>query len=712
MAKRSGKWGLVVAVVCIAGIALMVMRVDLARTIFAQSADAKTPGSASKPPARSDTAKQDIQARHGFDPSNLDKTCKPCADFYQFAVGGWMAKNPIPAEFPMWGSFVELNDQNEKVLRDILEQAASATSAAAGTSERKIGDFYATCMDTAKIDAQGITPLQPEFERISAIRDVAGLTGEVMRLQQSGANAMFAFGSNQDFKDSTKVIAEADQGGLGMPDRDYYTRDDEHSKQLREQYVKHVAKLFELLGDSPEKAVSESNTVMGIETALAKSSMDNVKLRDPNAIYHKMTLKQLKELTPNFSWEDYLRVVGQPQVKELNIGQPDFFKELNKQLTATPLDEWKTYLRWHLMNATAAAVSAPFVDENFNFKGRVLTGAKEIQPRWKRCVQSTDKNLGEALGQVYVQKHFPPEAKARALEMVHNLVSALRDDLQTLDWMGPATRKQATTKLEAFAVKIGYPDKWRDYTGLQIDHGSYVEDVLRAQRFEFQRDLSKIGKPVDRAEWGMTPPTVNAYNNGQLNEIVFPAGILQPPFYDPKADDAYNYGGMGAAIGHEITHGFDDEGRQFDLHGNLKDWWAPEDAKNFDDRAKCVIQQFDAYVVEGDLHENGRLVVGESIADLGGLSIAYTAYQRSLQGKARSQVIDGFTPEQRFFLGWARVWAANVRPEFARLMANTNPHPLPRFRTNGPLANFAAFAKAYGCKKGDPMVRENVCRIW
>jgi putative endopeptidase len=469
--------------------------------------------------------------------------------------------------------------------------------------------------------------------------------------------------------------------------------------------------MFELLGDPPEKAAAESNTVMRIETILAKSSMDNVQLRDPNAIYHKMTLAQVKELTPEFPWEGYLHGVGQRNVTELNIGQPVFFKELNRQLTATPLDDWKTYLRWHLIDATAAGLSTPFVEENFDFKGRILTGAKEIQPRWKRCVQSTDRNLGEALGQVYVKKYFPPEAKARALEMVHNLIAALRDDLRTLDWIGAETRKQAATKLDAFAVKIGYPDKWRDYSGLPIDRSSYVDDLLRAQRFEFQRDLGKIGKPVDRTEWGMTPPTVNAYNNGQLNEIVFPAGILQPPFYDPKADDAFNYGGMGAAIGHEITHGFDDEGRQFDLHGNLKDWWSPEDAKNFEERAKCVIQQFDAYVVEGDLHENGKLVVGESIADLGGLTIAYAAYEKSLQGKARP-VLDGFTPEQRFFLGWARVWAANVRPEFARLMANTNPHPLPRFRTNGPLSNFSAFAQAYGCKKDDPMVREHVCRIW
>lgn len=649
---------------------------------------------------------------HGFDPANLDRTCKPCDDFYKFAAGGWMKSHPIPPEYSSWGSFTMLADKNQEALHEILEDAAKNKKAAHGSNEQKIGDYYASCMDESGIEAQGLKTLNLELARIAAIRDQAGLQFAVAHLQAEGAGPMFRFSSGQDLKNSSLVIASAFQGGLGLPERDYYAREDEHSKTLREQYVQHVAKMFELLGDPPEKASSEASKVMSIETALAKASMSNVDLRDPNKIYHKMTVEQLKELTPGFSWASYFRIIGHPDLKEINVAQPYFFKELDKQLAATSLEDWKTYLRWHLLDRSATALPKKFVDENFDFAGRKLTGVKEIQPRWKRCVQSTDRALGEALGQIYVAKHFTPAAKAHALEMVHNLIAALRDDLRTLEWMGPETRKQAAGKLEAFAVKIGYPDKWRDYSPLQIDRSSYLQNQFRAAQFESKRRLSKIGQPLDRTEWSMTPPTVNAYNSSSLNEIVFPAGIMQPPFYDPQADDAINYGGMGAVIGHEITHGFDDHGSQFNGQGNLKDWWTPEDKKNFNERAKCVMDQFNGYVVEGDLHENGKLVLGESIADLGGLAISYAAFQKSLEGKPRPEQIEGFTPEQRFFLGWAQVWATNARPEYERLMANTNPHPLGRFRTNGPLSNFSAFAKAFGCKKGDPMVRENACRIW
>jgi putative endopeptidase len=523
---------------------------------------------------------------------------------------------------------------------------------------------------------------------------------------------LFRFGSNQDAKDSTQVIGGASQGGLGLPERDYYLREDDKSKQLREAYLEHVAKMFRLLGDSADTAAAEAARVMTIETALARASMKNTDLRDPLKTYHKMTLAELKNLTPNFSWDNYFKLQNHPELAEINIGQPEFFKALDAQLTTTPLDDWKVYLRWHLVNAAAPGLPTAFVTQDFEFRGKTLTGAKEIQPRWKRCAQSTDRALGEAVGQAYVEKYFPPEAKARALLMVHNLIAALHDDLQTLPWMGPETRAEATAKLEAFAVKIGYTDKWRDYSALKIDRGSYAENQLRSAEFEFARRLNKIGRPVDRTEWGMTPPTVNAYNSSSMNEIVFPAGILQPPFYDPKADDAVNYGGMGAVIGHEITHGFDDHGSQYDGKGNLKNWWTDEDAKNFKARAACVSDQFDSYVVDGDLHENGKLVLGESIADLGGLTISYAAYEKSLQAKPRPADKDGFTPEQRFFLGWAQVWGANVRPEFARLQANTNEHPLPRFRGNGPLSNMEEFRKAFGCKKGDAMVREQACKIW
>jgi putative endopeptidase len=647
----------------------------------------------------------------GFDTANLDKTCKPCDDFYQFAMGGWMKANPIPPEYPSWGSFAQLADKNQQHLKQILEEAASA-KAAPGSNEQKIGDFYASCMDTSAIDAAGTKPIEPDLARIAEIKNVADLQAEAARLQERGANALFRFGSNQDAKDSSQVIGSAFQGGLGLPEREYYLKDDEKSKQLRDSYVKHVAKMFELLGDPVDKTAAEAATVLKIETTLAGASMKNTDIRDPNKTYHKMMLAELKTLTPNFSWDAYFKSVGHPELKEINVGQPEFFKTLDAQLTATSQDDWKTYLRWHLVNGAAAGLSEKFVAEDFDFRGKTLTGAKEIQPRWKRCAQSTDRALGEALGQVYVQKYFPPEAKARALEMVRNLIAALHDDLQTLPWMGPDTRAQATAKLEAFAVKIGYTDKWRDYSALKIDRRSYAENQIRATLFEFSRRLDKIGKPVDRTEWGMTPPTVNAYNNSSMNEIVFPAGIMQPPFYDPKADDAVNYGGMGAVIGHEITHGFDDHGSQFDAKGNLKNWWSDEDLKNFKARAACVSDQFDSYVVDGDLHENGKLVLGESIADLGGLAISYAAYEKSLEGKPRPPDKDGFTAEQRFFLGWAQVWGANERLEFARLMANTNPHPLARFRANGPLSNLAIFAQAFGCKKGDVMIREQACKIW
>ena len=647
----------------------------------------------------------------GFDTANLDKTCKPCDDFYQFAMGGWMKANPIPPEYSIWGSFSQLADRNQTNLREILEAAANS-KAAVGTNEQKIGDFYASCMDTAAIDAGGAKPIEPELTQIAAVETLADLEGETARLHEQSVGALFRFNSNQDAKDSSQVIGAAFQGGLGLPEREYYLKQDEKSLKLREDYVNHVARMFALLGDSADVTAAEAATVLKLETSLATASMKNTDLRDPDKTYHKMTLAELKTLTPNFSWESYFKAIGHPQLKEINVGQPDFFKALDAQLPATSIADWKTYLRWHLVNSAAPGLAEKFVNEDFDFRGKTLTGAKEIQPRWKRCVQSTDRNLGEALGQAYVQKYFPPAAKARALEMVHNLLAALRDDLATLPWMGPETRAQAAAKLEAFAVKIGYTDKWRDYSALKIDRRSYAENLVRASEFDFARRLNKIGKPVDRTEWGMTPPTVNAYNNSSMNEIVFPAGIMQPPFYDPNADDAVNYGGMGAVIGHEITHGFDDHGSKFDGKGNLKDWWTPEDLKNFQSRAKCVSDQFDGYVVDGDLHENGKLVLGESIADLGGLAIGYAAYEKSLAGKPRPPDRDGFTPEQRFFLGWAQVWGANERLEYARLMANTNPHPLGRFRANGPLSNMAEFAKAFGCKHGEAMVREQACKIW
>jgi putative endopeptidase len=653
-------------------------------------------------------------SEHGFDLANLDRSCAPCTDFNKFANGGWMAKNPIPAAYPSWGIANEVNEHNREILHQILEDAAKDTTAAPGSNEQKIGDYYGSCMDTAKIESEGLKPLQPELDRIEKISDVQSLESEVAYLQSIGVRAGFVVDSTQDFKDSTQVTGEVDQGGLGLPDRDYYTREDEKSKQQRDEYVKHVAKMFELMGDDPTKAAAEAQTVMALETKLAQASQTKVERRDPQAVYHRMPQAELKTLAPNFPWEDYFSAVGLAGKGDVNVTAPDFFKEISALAASEPIANWKTYLRWHLINSAARDLSSPFVDEDFRFKGTILTGTKENLPRWKRCVSYTDRALGEALGQAYVKKAFPPQAKTRALEMVKNLEAALADDIRQLPWMSEATRQQALVKLQAITNKIGYPDKWRDYSALEVNRGPYVLNAFGAATFEFHRDLNKVGKPVDRTEWGMTPPTVNAYYNPQLNEIVFPAGILQPPFFDFKADDALNYGSMGSVIGHEMTHGFDDEGSQFDAQGNLKNWWTPDDLKNFKARGECIVKQFDGYFVEDKLHENGKLVEGESIADLGGLVIALAAYQKSLEGKPRPPEIDGFTPEQRFFLGYAQGWADNIRPEFARLLTNVDPHPLPQFRVNGPLSNLPAFAQAFHCRQGDPMVRppSERCAIW
>jgi predicted metalloendopeptidase len=525
---------------------------------------------------------------------------------------------------------------------------------------------------------------------------------------------VFGFGAGQDYKDSTQIIAQVVQGGLGLPDRDYYTSNEAKSKTTRDEYVKHVTRTFELMGDSPDRAAAEANTVMNLETKLAEKSLTRVQRRDPDANYHPMIKTQLLEMTPDFDWSRYFRGIGMPEIGKVNVAQPDFFKAADKLLTSTPVDDWKTYLRWHVVNAASNTLSSKFVLESFNFNGKYMQGTTEMLPRWKRCVASTDRAMGEALGQLYVAKTFTPAARERARMMVANLIAALHDDLTTLSWMSQETRQKAIGKLEAYVRKIGYPDKWRDYEALQVSRGPYYNNSVSAGEFDFRRNLGKIGKPVDRTEWGMSPPTVNASYSPQFNGITLPAGILQPPFYDPKADDAFNYGGIGAVIGHEMTHGFDDEGAKFDANGNLAMWWTRDDYKKFTDRTNCVVNQFDSYEVEPGLHQKGQLVVGESVADLGGLTVAYAAYQRSLQGKPRPKEINGFTPEQRFFLGWAQVWAQNIRPEAARLRTATDPHPLGRFRVNGPLSNMPSFASAYACKEGDAMVRppDKRCQIW
>ena len=693
---------------------------------FAASAQAQQPSHAANAgatqtllPASSDgscvsPAIPDDSAGHGFDLANLDRSVKPCDNFFQFADGGWIKNHTIPPEYPSYGTFAQLAESNRDKLHTILEAAAKTTSAAPGSIEEKIGDFYFSCMDEPAIERAGIDPLKEDFARIAKISNLADFQAEIIRLHRDGAAALFAFGSQPDFKNSSMAIAVAGQGGIGLPDRDYYLKTDEKSVKLREAYVQHVTNMFVLLGDDAATAANEAKIVLGIETKLAQASMTRVDRRNPDNVYHKMDRAALKTLTPDFDWTGYFHAIGQDSIESVNVAQPDFFKEMNHELTATSLDDWKIYLRWHLIHDAADSLSKKFVDEDFNFYGRTLTGAQEIRVRWKRCVSATDAFLGEALGQIYVKDYFPPEAKAAALEMVHNLMGALRENLSTLDWMSEETRKKATEKLDAIQLKIGYPDKWRDYSAFKVDRGIYVENARRGSEFDREYRLAKIGKPVDRTEWGMTPPTVNAYYNPTINEIVFPAGILQPPFYDPKRDDAMNYGGMGAVIGHEMTHGFDDSGAKFNAVGNLSNWWTPDDLKNFQSRGDCVAKQFDSYVVEEGLHENGKLVEGESIGDFGGLTLSYAALEKVLASKPHPATIDGFTPEQRFFLAFAQVWASNDRPEYARLIVNTNPHPLGRFRTIGPLSNMPSFAKAWHCSEGDAMVRPAAdrCRIW
>jgi putative endopeptidase len=654
------------------------------------------------------------QTGHGFDLANLDRSVSPCEDFFHFAAGGWIKNNPIPPAYSRWGSFAILRNNNEDVLHAILEEASKDKTATAGSNWQKVGDFYASCMDEGQIESAGLKPLEAEFERIAEVKDIVTLQAEIARLQRTGVNAVFGFGSEPDFKNSAQMIATVGQGGLGLPDRDYYTREEDKDKKLRDAYLQHVTNMFKLLGDDSATAAAEAKTVMSTETLLADASMHRVDLRDPDKVYHKMPVAKLHELAPNVSWDSFFQEVGAPAVTEINVGQPDFFRAVNAALTSVPLADWKIYMRWHLIHSVAPALSAKFVEENFSFYGRTLEGQKEMLPRWRRCVEATDRQLGEALGQVYVQRAFPPEAKGRALAMVKNLMAALHDDLSTLDWMGAATREQALKKLAAIQLKIGYPDKWRDYSRFRVDRGPYVENVRRGNDFENAYDVGKIGKPMDRGEWNMTPPTVNAYYNPLRNEIVFPAGILQPPFYDPNRDDAINYGAIGAVIGHELTHGFDDQGSKFDAQGNLKNWWTDEDFKKFQARGDCIVKQFDSFVVEPGLNENGKLVEGESIADLGGLTIAYNALQKTLEGNPAPGAIDGFTREQRFFLGWAQVWEGSTRPERMRVIVNTDPHPVDWFRVNGPMSNIPAFAKAFGCNANSAMVRSEAqrCRIW
>jgi putative endopeptidase len=653
----------------------------------------------------------------GIDRANLDPSCKPCDDFWRYSNGGWLDRNPIPDRFSGWGTFQVLAEANRERMRAILEAAAGNRSAPPDSNERKIGDFYAGCMDTAAIEASGLKPIQADLGRIAAVRSVRDLGALLIRLQRgfsSTAVGPFILRENQDQQNSKAVIAGISAGGLSLPGRDYYFNDDAKSKEIRAEFLKHVTRMFELSGENPEVSASAARSVMQFETSLAEATLTRVQTRDPYATYHKMDVNALTALAPAFDWKALLREFHIPESTPVNVSQPEFMKRLNGQLSAVSLEDWKTWLRWRVLSLAAPQLSKKFFDESFHFDSAVLRGVKEQQPRWRTCAEAVDRALGEALGEVFVRKHFPPEAKRRMTELVGNLRATLREELQRADWLSPATRKSAIAKLDAFVAKVGYPEKWRDYTGVKIDRQSYFENTRSAVQAGHSYNLAKIGKPPNRNDWGMTPPTVNAYADPRTNQIVFPAGILQPPFFDMSADDAINYGAIGAVIGHEMGHHFDDQGSKFDADGNLKNWWTPEDRRQFDQRAACVSDQFDKLEVGNGLHHKGRLVLGEALGDLSGLTLAHRAYQRSLRGKPEPPVADGFTADQRFFLAFARIWGNLLRPEAIPLQLNTNPHPLSRFRANGTLQNMPEFHQAFQCKPGDSMVRppEAQCRLW
>jgi putative endopeptidase len=647
----------------------------------------------------------------GFDTARMDQSTDACMDFFQYANGSWLRSTEIPASESRWGTFNMLADSNNAILKDLLETAAK-TRSSSGTDEQMIGNFYATCIDEAAIEKAGTEPFKPFLANIDKIKSAEDLQRMIAWLHDQGFPAVFGFGAGPDLKDSNAVIISAGQGGITLPNRDYYTNTDAKSVETRAKFVEYITNVFKLLGDDAQRASADAEKVLEIQTRLATASLTPVERRNPDNNYNKLSSTAAQELTPNFSWSSYYAERGVPSQPDVNIAPPKFFREVNAMLRDVSLDDWKTYLRWMVLNSAAPSMPKAFADENFNFFGKFLSGQKERQPRWKTCVQATDGALGEALGMAYAKRAFTPAAKARMNVLIDNLMAAMKGRIDGLEWMSPETKKQAQAKLSTFKRKIGYPDVLRGYKGLSIRRDSYARNLIRANRFQIRRNFQDLGKPRDKTRMGMTPPTVNASYNSVNNDITFPAGILQPPFFNFEADDAINYGAIGGVIGHEITHGFDDSGSRFDADGNLKMWWTAEDRSKFEERAACVVNQFNSYEVQPGLFINGKLTLGENIGDFAGLTVAYDAYMRSLNGKAMPANIDGFTPEQRFFLGWAQVWAGKYRPEAERQQVLGNPHSLPRWRVNGPLANMPQFAQAFGCKAGQTMVRQNACSIW
>ena len=683
-----------------------------------QQAPPQNPATAEKPGIFNPTLKVDekplasLPYTPSLDVNSMDKTADPCVDFYQYSCGGWMKNNPIPADQPRWSVYGKLYEDNQRFLWGILDDL-SKKATGRNANQQKIGDFFGACMDEPAIEKLGASPLKPYLTQISGMnskKDLASVLA-ALHLKTQGSGFLFGFGSNQDFANSESIIGFVGAGGLSLPDRDYYTKTDEHSVELRKKFLVHVQKMLELLGDKPDTAQREATKIMEIETNLAKASLTRVERRDPYKLFHKVDFKGLQAMTPSFDWGVYIKSSGMPQQNTFNVTQPAFLQELEKQLQTQSLDDIKTYLRWHLVHSQSPFLSSAFVNENFDFFSKTLHGTPQLRARWKRCVALTDDELGEALGQEFVQRAFSPELKQKTLTMTKQIEHAMQEDINQLAWMSPATKQKALEKLHSVVNKIGYPDKWRDYSSVTINRGDFLGNVERATLFESRRQLSKIGKPLDRGEWTMTPPTVNAYYDPQMNDINFPAGVLQPPLYDPKMDDAPNYGNTGGTIGHELTHGFDDEGRQFDAQGNLKDWWTKEDAENFTNRAQCIVDQYAKYTVIDDIKINSKLTEGEDVADLGGLILAWMAWKEQTADQ-QLQNAQGFTPEQRFFIGYAQWACENNRPEDQRVNAITDPHSPGKYRVNGLMVNMPEFQQAFQCKAGQPMVSDHRCRVW
>ncbi len=685
--------------------------------ISLMSAAVAQAGPSGRPPRDSQKSTADskpVQRPRSFDLDAIDKTVNPCVDFYQYACGTWRKNNPIPADESRWGRFNQLAEYNRQVLREILEKTA-VNDPSRGPVMQKIGDYYHSCMDEQAVNRKGLDPIKRELARIAAIENRPQLIDTISFLQAKAVKAVFVFSSQPDLHDASIEIAGIHQGGLGLPDRDYYIKDDAKSKETREKYLAHVAQMFRLLGDDETTAREEAARVMDIESQLAQASLERVKMRDPKNRDHKMKVAELAALAPNLEFQRFFAASDSPAFTDVNVVPPEFFQQASTAIASIPISDWKSYLRWQTVHAAAPTLSDAFVREDFDFFGRYLSGQQELQPRWKRCVKLTDDLLGEALGQPYVAETFGSHGKQRMLQMVNSLEKSLGTDIQDLSWMSPDTKKQAEVKLRAITNKIGYPDHWRDYGSVTIVPDDLLGDTERARAFEVQRERNKIGKPVDKSEWEMSPPTVNAYYQAAQNDINFPAGILQPPFFDQQQDDAVNYGGIGVVIGHELTHGFDDQGSKFDAEGNLRNWWTEKDREEFDKRTSCVANEYSSFIAVDDVHLNGRLTLGENTADNGGVRIALSALNTQRAAKPDSQenqVIDGFTPEQRFFLGYAQIWCQNLTPESSRLLATVDPHSPGRYRINGVLQNDAAFARAFKCKAGQPMVSANACRVW